>query len=54
VKTVKLHDSNYLALEELRVFLLKRRGKNVTKAELLGTLIDIYRKKMTEAYEGSN
>ena len=41
-----------LALEELRLHLLKRRkGSTITKTELLGTLINMYSEKLKKLNE---
>ena len=53
-KSVKITPSSHLQLEELRLFLLKRRRENVTKTEILGTLINMYSSKLIKNQEGED
>jgi hypothetical protein len=51
-KSIRITTGSMLALEELRLHLLKRRkGSTITKTELLGTLINMYSEKLKKLNE---
>jgi hypothetical protein len=53
-KSVKITPTSHLQLEELRLFLLKRRRENVTKTEILGTLISMYSRNILKTNDGED
>ena len=54
MRSAKLYDESYLKLERLRVHLMSRRKRTITKAALLDTLISLYSDALTKTKEGEN